>query len=101
MEENEEIEDEEEENVILMEESEDDDFEREAAEIREVTYIDQSMLISSTNIYILIDNFVGAKMKTHYSYVCRNLGVDGGELDVTGLKSANLAKSKFILVLND
>ncbi|GBN75214.1 hypothetical protein AVEN_37577-1 [Araneus ventricosus] len=65
--------DEEEENVILMEESEDDfgsfQQEKEAAEIQEVTYLDQFMADFSTIMYILFDKVGGARMKAHYSYV--------------------------------
>ncbi|GBL97665.1 hypothetical protein AVEN_49165-1 [Araneus ventricosus] len=84
-----------EENVILMEESEDEDFgsfqqEMEAAETEEV------MLDFSTNLFVLIDNVGGAKMKAQYSYVCGIQEVYGGEYDWTGLRTTNMAKSKFV-----
>ncbi|GBM16460.1 hypothetical protein AVEN_94947-1 [Araneus ventricosus] len=47
-------------------------------------------------LYVLIDNVEYAK-----TYVYRIDGVDGGEMDVTGLKSTNLAKSKFALEVDD
>ncbi|GBM39218.1 hypothetical protein AVEN_223836-1 [Araneus ventricosus] len=53
------------------------------------------------NRYILINNMGDARMKVRYSYVCRISGVGGGKLGVTGLKTTNLAKSKFVSVVND
>ncbi|GBL90872.1 hypothetical protein AVEN_27983-1 [Araneus ventricosus] len=55
----------------------------------------------STILYILIDNIESARIKTHYSYICGNDGVVANELDVTGLRSTNLAKSKFVLAVNE
>ncbi|GBM29129.1 hypothetical protein AVEN_40136-1 [Araneus ventricosus] len=75
--------------------------EKEASEIEEVTYLGSSMVNFSTNMNILIDNAPVARMKDPYFYVCRIDGIDCDELDVAGLKNPSLAKSKFILVVND
>ncbi|GBM04546.1 hypothetical protein AVEN_93950-1 [Araneus ventricosus] len=71
-------------NVILIEESEDEDFgsfqqEMEAAKKEEVIYLESLMVDFSTNLFVLIDNVGGARMKAHYSYVCGIQEVDGGE----------------------
>ncbi|GBM13652.1 hypothetical protein AVEN_229613-1 [Araneus ventricosus] len=91
---------------LLMEESEDQDFgsfqqETGAAEMEEVICLESSMADLSTNRFVLINNVGGAIMKTHYSYVCGIQGVGGGELDMRGLMTTNLAKSKFVSVIND
>ncbi|GBN44172.1 hypothetical protein AVEN_168929-1 [Araneus ventricosus] len=70
-----ETDDEKEENVLLIEESEDENFGcfkqgMEAAEIEEVIYLESSMADFSTNMFVLIDNVGGTRMKAHYSYVC-------------------------------
>ncbi|GBN52198.1 hypothetical protein AVEN_17457-1 [Araneus ventricosus] len=59
------------------------------------------MVDFSTNTFVLIDNFGGARMTAHYSYDCGIQEVDGREYDMTDLRTTNLAKSKFISVLND
>ncbi|GBN24439.1 hypothetical protein AVEN_26373-1 [Araneus ventricosus] len=71
-----ETDDEKEENVILMAQSEYEDFgsfqeEMEAAEMEEVIYMESSMVDFPTNIFLSIDNVEGARMKAHYSHVCR------------------------------
>ncbi|GBN01377.1 hypothetical protein AVEN_110432-1 [Araneus ventricosus] len=86
------------ENVILIELSEDEDCgsfqqEMEAAKMEEVIYLESLMVDFSTNLFVLIDNVGGARMKAHYSYICGNQEDDGGEYDMTGLRTANLAKS--------
>ncbi|GBL95703.1 hypothetical protein AVEN_660-1 [Araneus ventricosus] len=101
-----ETDDEKEENVILMEESESEDFcffqqEMEAAEMKELIYLESSMVDFSTNLFVLIYNLGGAKMNAHYSYVCGIQEVDGVEYDMTGFGTTNLAKSKFVSVVND
>ncbi|GBM41519.1 hypothetical protein AVEN_32325-1 [Araneus ventricosus] len=95
---NEEIDDEKEENAILMVESEVKDFgsfqqEMEAEAMVEVIDLESSIADFSTNIFVLIDNDGGVRMKKHYSYVC---GVEGDEFYMTGLRTTNLAKSKFV-----
>ncbi|GBM20915.1 hypothetical protein AVEN_253717-1 [Araneus ventricosus] len=82
-----------EENVILMEESEDVGA---FFEIEEVIYLESSLADFSTNIFVLIDNVGSVRMKAHY--ICRIQGVDGGELDMTGLRTTNRAKPKFVSV---
>ncbi|GBL90055.1 hypothetical protein AVEN_135425-1 [Araneus ventricosus] len=69
--------------------------------IAEVTYLESPMAHFSTNMYILINNIGDAIMNTHYSYVYRTNGVDGGELDVTGWRNTNLVQSKFVLLMNN
>ncbi|GBM06753.1 hypothetical protein AVEN_62997-1 [Araneus ventricosus] len=98
--------DEKEENVILIEESEYEDFgsfqqETVAAGMQEVIYLESSMVDFTTNLFVFIYNLGGARMKAHYSYVCGIQEVDGGEYDMTGLRTTNLAKSKFVLGMND
>ncbi|GBN89088.1 hypothetical protein AVEN_185698-1 [Araneus ventricosus] len=93
-------------NVILMEISEDEDFGSfqqgtDAAEMEEVTYLESAVVDFSPNVFVLIDNVGNARMKTHYSYVCGIQEVDSGEYDVTGLRVANLAKSKFVSIVNN
>ncbi|GBM64631.1 hypothetical protein AVEN_91702-1 [Araneus ventricosus] len=97
--------DEKEENVVLMEESEDYDFgsfqqETEATETEEETYLESNMADSSTNIYILIDNVRDVRIGP-CPYICKMDGFNGGELDVTNLRSTSLAKSKLVLEVND
>ncbi|GBL95400.1 hypothetical protein AVEN_154803-1 [Araneus ventricosus] len=101
-----EIDDEKEENVILMVKSEDEDFgffqqEMEAARMEEVINLESSMVDFSTNMFVLIDNVGGARMKAYYSYVCGIQEVDGGEYDMTYLRTTKLAKSKFVSVAKD
>ncbi|GBO14648.1 hypothetical protein AVEN_49232-1 [Araneus ventricosus] len=73
----------------------------EAAKMEEVIYLESPMIDFSTNLFVLIDNFGGARMKAHYSYVCGIQEVDGGEYDMSGLRTTNLAKLKFVSVVND
>ncbi|GBM30627.1 hypothetical protein AVEN_18319-1 [Araneus ventricosus] len=92
-----ETDDEKEENVILMQESEDEVFgsfqqEMEAAEMEEVIYLESLMLDFSTNLFVLIYNLGDDKIKIHYTYFCGIQEVDGGEYDITGLITTNLAK---------
>ncbi|GBM33232.1 hypothetical protein AVEN_91632-1 [Araneus ventricosus] len=101
-----ETDDEKKENVILMLESEDEDFgsfqkEMEAAEMEKLIYLGSSIADFSTSMFILIDNFGGAKIKAHYSYVFGIQEVDGGEYDMTDLRTINLAKLKIDSVVND
>ncbi|GBL77026.1 hypothetical protein AVEN_12678-1 [Araneus ventricosus] len=89
-----------------MAESDVEDFgsfqqEIEAAEIVEVIDLESSAIDFVTNMFVLIDKDGGPRMKTHYLYVCGVQGVDGGEFDMTGLRITNMAKSKFISVVND
>ncbi|GBM13076.1 hypothetical protein AVEN_101920-1 [Araneus ventricosus] len=93
-------------NVILMVISKDEDFgsfqqETGAVEMEEVIYLESAMIDFSTNVFVLIDNVGDVKMKAHYSYVCGIEEVDRGEYDMTGLRITNLAKSKFVLMVND
>ncbi|GBL92993.1 hypothetical protein AVEN_54631-1 [Araneus ventricosus] len=100
-----EIDDEKKGNVILMVESEDEDSgfqqEMEATSMEEIIYTESSIVDFSTNMFLLIDNIGGARMKSDYSYVCGIQEVDGGEYDLTGLRTTNLAKSKFVSVAKD
>ncbi|GBM60395.1 hypothetical protein AVEN_156953-1 [Araneus ventricosus] len=101
-----ETDEEKEENVTLMEESEDEELrsfqqEMEAAELEEVIYQESSMVDFSTNLFVLIDNVGDARMKAHYSYVCGIQKFYCGEYDMTCLRTTNLAKSKFVSVVND
>ncbi|GBL90528.1 hypothetical protein AVEN_179448-1 [Araneus ventricosus] len=89
-----------------MKESENEDFgsfqqETEAAEIEEVIYVESPTADFSTNLFVLIDNVGDARMKAHHSYICGIQEVDGGEYDIKGLRTTNLAKSKFVSVVND
>ncbi|GBM66050.1 hypothetical protein AVEN_181127-1 [Araneus ventricosus] len=82
-----ETDDEKEENMILMVESEDFSsfqLEIEAALMEEEIYPESSMVDFLTNMFVLIDNVGGAKMKAHYLYVCGIQEVDGGEYDMRG-----------------
>ncbi|GBM60875.1 hypothetical protein AVEN_49636-1 [Araneus ventricosus] len=101
-----ETDDEKEENAILMAESEVEEFgsfqqEMKAAEIVEVIDLESTVDEFSTNMFVLFNNEGGDRFKTHYSYVCVVQGVDGCEFDMTGLKKTNMAKSKFVSVMND
>ncbi|GBM38095.1 hypothetical protein AVEN_40970-1 [Araneus ventricosus] len=99
-----ETDDEEEGNAILMEESEDEYFgcfqeKIEAVEMEEVIYLESTNILDfSTNIFVLIDNVGGTRIKAHYSYVCGIQGLDYGEMDMIDSKTTNLAKSKFVSV---
>ncbi|GBN72900.1 hypothetical protein AVEN_205556-1 [Araneus ventricosus] len=73
----------------------------EATEMEEVIYLDSSMVDFSTNKFVLIDKVGDARMKAYYSYVCGIQEVDSGEYDMTGLRTANLAKSKFVSMVNN
>ncbi|GBO46531.1 hypothetical protein AVEN_156237-1 [Araneus ventricosus] len=102
-----ETDDEKEKNLILMEEFKKEDFgcfqqETEAAKMVEVIYLKSSSRAEfSTNICALIVNVGGARMNVYYSCVCGIQGVGDDELDMTGLRTTNLAKSKFVSVVND
>ncbi|GBN26875.1 hypothetical protein AVEN_240439-1 [Araneus ventricosus] len=89
-----------------MEESESEDFgpfqkEMEAAGMKEVIYLESFMVNFSTSLFVLINKLGSARMKAHYSYVCgiQEVG-DGGEYDMTGLRTTNLTKPKFVSVVN-
>ncbi|GBN26727.1 hypothetical protein AVEN_70432-1 [Araneus ventricosus] len=69
--------------------------EMEAAEMEELIYLESSIVDFSRNLFVLIYNLGGARLKAHYSYVCGIQEVDGGEYDMTGLRTINMAKSKF------
>ncbi|GBM29273.1 hypothetical protein AVEN_155226-1 [Araneus ventricosus] len=69
--------------------------------VEEVIYLESSMVDFSTNMFVLIDNVGGDKMKEHYSYVCGIQEVVDGEYYMTDLRTTNLAKSKFVSVVND
>ncbi|GBN62879.1 hypothetical protein AVEN_2540-1 [Araneus ventricosus] len=89
--------DEKEENVVQMEESEVEDFgsfqqEMEAAEMEEAIYFESTMVDFSKILFVFINNVGSARMKAHYSYVCRIQELDGSEYDMTGLRTNNLAK---------
>ncbi|GBM17589.1 hypothetical protein AVEN_80889-1 [Araneus ventricosus] len=73
----------------------------EPVEMEEVIYLKSSTVHFSTNLFLLIDNVGGTRMKARYSYVCRIQEVDGSEYDMTGLRTTNLAKLKFVSVVND
>ncbi|GBM88906.1 hypothetical protein AVEN_12515-1 [Araneus ventricosus] len=71
-----------------------------AAEMEEIIYLESSMVDFSTNLFVLLDNVGGARMEVHYAHV----GIQelkGGEYEIPGLRTTNLAKSKFVLVVND
>ncbi|GBN99688.1 hypothetical protein AVEN_224648-1 [Araneus ventricosus] len=94
-----ETDEEKEENMILMEESEDEDFgsfqrETVAAEMEELIYLESSTVDFSTNMLVLIDNVGSAGLKAQHSYVCGIQEVDGGEYDMTALRTTNLVKFK-------
>ncbi|GBL72445.1 hypothetical protein AVEN_115365-1 [Araneus ventricosus] len=87
--------DEREENVKLMQKSEDEDFgpfqqEMEASEMEEIIYLETSMVDFSTNV-CFVESWT-CQNESHYSYVC-GIQVDGGEYDITGLRTTNLAES--------
>ncbi|GBL74911.1 hypothetical protein AVEN_243741-1 [Araneus ventricosus] len=89
-----------------MDESEHEDFgsfekETDAAEMEDIFLLESSMADFSINIFVLIDIVGCARLKSHYSYVCGIQGVYDSELHTTGLRSANLAKLKFVSVVND
>ncbi|GBM98003.1 hypothetical protein AVEN_89300-1 [Araneus ventricosus] len=90
-----ETDEEKEENMILMEESEDEDF----------GYFQQKWRLRGNPVrhclFVLIFNLGGARIKAHYSYICGIQQVDGGQYDMTGLRTTNLAKSKCVSVVND
>ncbi|GBM31816.1 hypothetical protein AVEN_56917-1 [Araneus ventricosus] len=88
-------------------ESEDENFgsfqeEIEVVKMEEVIYLKSTNKIGfSTNMFVLIDNVEGTRIRAQYSYVCGIHGVDDRELDLTGSKTTNLATSKFVSVEND
>ncbi|GBN01589.1 hypothetical protein AVEN_36435-1 [Araneus ventricosus] len=75
--------------------------EMEPVEMEKVIYLELSMADFSTNLFVLIHTVCGARVKAHFSYVCRIQEVDGGEYDMTGFRTTNLAKLKFYSVVND
>ncbi|GBN87556.1 hypothetical protein AVEN_214332-1 [Araneus ventricosus] len=92
-------------NVKLIEESDNEDFallnkKMEAANIEELIYLESPMVNSSTNMFALIDNVGGARLKAHYSYVCGFQEVEGDEYDMICLRTTNLTESKFVSVVN-
>ncbi|GBN20190.1 hypothetical protein AVEN_21436-1 [Araneus ventricosus] len=72
----------------------------EAAKMEDVIYLESSMVDFSINLFVLIYNLGGTRMKAHYSYVCEFEEIDSGEYDMTGLKTTTLAKSKFVSMVN-
>ncbi|GBN05117.1 hypothetical protein AVEN_132103-1 [Araneus ventricosus] len=60
-----------------------------------------SMVDFETNMFILINSVGGVRMTASYLYVCGIQEGDGGGYDTTGLRTTNLAKSKFVSVVND
>ncbi|GBN16254.1 hypothetical protein AVEN_80153-1 [Araneus ventricosus] len=88
---NQETVDEKEKNVILREESDDEDFSsfQQEVEMEEVVYLESSMVDLSTNLFVLIDNVGGSRMKAHYSYVCGFQEVDSSEYDMTSLRTTH------------
>ncbi|GBM89103.1 hypothetical protein AVEN_114548-1 [Araneus ventricosus] len=73
----------------------------EAVKVEELIYLESPVLDFSTNLFVLIDNVSGTRMKAHYSCICGIQEVDDGEYDMTGLRTTNLAKPKFLSVVND
>ncbi|GBL77638.1 hypothetical protein AVEN_152877-1 [Araneus ventricosus] len=92
--------------MILMEKFEDEDFgsiqlEMEVEEMEEVIYLESFMVDFSTNMFALIDNDGDTRMKAHNLCVCEIQEIDGGEYDMIDMRTANLAESKFVSVVND
>ncbi|GBN52081.1 hypothetical protein AVEN_200489-1 [Araneus ventricosus] len=54
----------------------------------------------STNLFDLKYNVGDNRMRANYSYVYGIKGVYVGELDIIGLRTTNLAKLKFVSVVN-
>ncbi|GBM98677.1 hypothetical protein AVEN_191889-1 [Araneus ventricosus] len=90
-----------EENEILTEKSEYEDFDSfQQGGCRDGGSIEKSHMVDfSTNVFVSIDNDGGARMKAHCSYVYGIQEVDGGKYVMTGLRTINLAKSKFVSVV--
>ncbi|GBL90017.1 hypothetical protein AVEN_178413-1 [Araneus ventricosus] len=96
-----ETDDEKEEQIVEYDEENFGYFQQEMEAAEEVIYLESSMFDFSTNLFVFIDNIIGARMKIHYSYVCGIQEVDGGKYDMTDLRTTNLAKPKFVSVVND
>ncbi|GBL79829.1 hypothetical protein AVEN_28899-1 [Araneus ventricosus] len=73
----------------------------EAAKMEEIIHLESTLIHFSTNLFVLIDKVGGSRMKAHYSYVFGIQKIDGGEYDMTGLKTTYLAKSKLVSLVND
>ncbi|GBN67168.1 hypothetical protein AVEN_184045-1 [Araneus ventricosus] len=54
----------------------------------------------STNLFDLKYNVGDDRMKANYSYICGIKGVEGDELDIIGLRTTYLAKSRFASGVN-
>ncbi|GBO04924.1 hypothetical protein AVEN_105203-1 [Araneus ventricosus] len=52
-------------------------------------------------MFVLINNVGGARVTTHYSFVCGIQEVDDGKYDMTALRTTSFAKSKFVSIVND
>ncbi|GBM40832.1 hypothetical protein AVEN_137333-1 [Araneus ventricosus] len=98
--------DEKEENVILVGEYEYEDFG--SFSTRNENCGDGGSNLSGifhdcflTNLFVLIDNVGGGRMKVHYLFVCSIQEFDGGEYNMTGLRITNVVKLKFVSKVND
>ncbi|GBM09546.1 hypothetical protein AVEN_100452-1 [Araneus ventricosus] len=58
------------------------------------------MVDYSSDALVLINNIGVVRMTAPYSNVCGNQEVDGGEYDMKDLRANNLAKLKFVSVVN-
>ncbi|GBM00332.1 hypothetical protein AVEN_32670-1 [Araneus ventricosus] len=92
--------------MIFMEKSEDEGFdssqqEMEAAETEEIDYLKSYMVDFSIKMHILVNKVGSDRMNTDYSKFFRIVGVNGDELDITGFRSTNTSRSKFVLMMND
>ncbi|GBL76720.1 hypothetical protein AVEN_53405-1 [Araneus ventricosus] len=72
----------------------------EAEEMEEVIYLKLSM-VDFFNKSLCFVECCRCRNEAHYSYVCGIQEVYGSEYDMTGLRTTNLAKSKFVSVMND
>ncbi|GBL94964.1 hypothetical protein AVEN_187477-1 [Araneus ventricosus] len=72
--------------------------------LRKLIYPESFKFDFSTNLFVLIYSFGGARMKLHYLCVYGIQEVHSGKYDMTGLRTnfmTNLAKSKFVSLVND
>ncbi|KAF6208793.1 hypothetical protein GE061_014533 [Apolygus lucorum] len=73
----------------------------ESEEYEEVAYITPCPTNLIPNNYVLVDIVGGTRKTTHFLYACKVDDIIDDDLEVTGLKSVDGTKTKFVLVEND
>ncbi|KAF6199710.1 hypothetical protein GE061_006008 [Apolygus lucorum] len=73
----------------------------ESEEYEVVAYITPCPTNLIPNNYVLVDIVGGTRKTTHFLYACKVDDIIDDDLEVTGLKSVDGTKTKFVLVEND